>query len=168
MNLLKLITISVSVTLTFLLLVFIIYFLTRKFKSKLNNDGRLKISYGIWYGALFLSGADIISTVINAVIEIIDNLIKINPTGFNLQLVKSISLIIGIGFIWFILWFFVVQFMTIALRLKTDEHQEMEDDNFSYFLIKSSILVGIIFSLSSLLMVILRAVIPNVEIPFYH
>lgn len=168
MSSLKLITISVSVILSFLLLLFSIYFLTKKFKSKLNNDGRLKVSFGIWYAALFLSGSNVISVVINSITEVIDNLVKINPPKFNLQLVQSISLIIGVGFIWFILWFFVIKFIINAIRLKVDEHQEMEDDNSSYFIIKAAMLIGLIFSLSSLLSLILRTLIPNVEVPFYH
>ncbi len=168
MNSIKLITLVISVIFSFLLLVFIVYFLTKKFKSKLNNNGKLKISFGIWYAGLFLCGANIISTVINTLSELIDNLVKINPPNFNLQLIKSISLIIGIGFTWFILWFFVVKFLISSIRLKIDEHQEMEDDNFSYFIIKAAMLLGVIFSLSFLLSLVLRTFIPNVEIPFYH
>ncbi|KQR72327.1 hypothetical protein [Pedobacter sp. Leaf176] len=168
MNSLKLITISVSVILSFLLLIFIIYFLTNKFKSKLNEDGKIKVSFGIWYAALFLSGSDVISVVIDTVTEVIDNLLKINPPNFNLQLVQSISLIIGAGFIWFILWFLVIKFLINTIKIKVDEHQEMEDDNYGYFIIKAAMLIGLIFSLSPLLSLILRTLIPNVETPFYH
>ncbi|QIL38924.1 hypothetical protein G7074_06295 [Pedobacter sp. HDW13] len=168
MNSLKLITISVSVILSILLLLFIIHFFTKRFKSKLNNDGRIKVSFGIWYAALFLTGTNIISVVINTVIEVIDNLTKINPANFSLQLVKSVSLIIGVGFIWFFVWVFVTKFLIKVIKLKVDEHQEMEDDNFNYFIIKAVMLIGLIFSLSPLLSELLRTLIPSIELPFYH
>lgn len=168
MNSLKLITISCAITLSFILLLLIAYFLTKNFKSKINSDGRLKLSFGIWYAAIFLSGANIVSSITDIVFEVIDNLIKIQPHNFYFSLVKTISLVIGVGFIWFVLWFLVVKFLTKLIPLKLDENEEMEDDNFSYFIVKSGILIGIVFSLLSLLSLILRALIPNVEIPFYH
>lgn len=168
MNSLKLITISCTIVISFILLLLITYILTKSFKSKINSDGKLKISFGIWYGAIFLSGADIISNLINLVSEIIDNLIKIQPSKFYVELAKAISLTMGVSFIWFLLWFFVVKFLTKIIPLKLDENEEMEDDNFSYFIIKGIMLLSIIFSLSSVLSLFLRTLIPNVEIPFYH
>lgn len=168
MNSLKLITVSCAIILSFILLLLIAYFLTKNFKSKINSDGRLKLSFGIWYAAIFLSGANVISSITDIVFEVIDNLIKIQPANFYFALVKTISLVIGAGFIWLVLWFLVVKFLTKLIPLKFDENEEMEDDNFSYFIVKSAILIGIVFSLSSLLSLILRALIPNVEIPFYH
>ncbi|RZK59189.1 MAG: hypothetical protein EOO91_05850 [Pedobacter sp.] len=168
MNSLKLITISCTIILSFILLLFLNYFLTRNFKSKINNDGKLKISFGIWYAAIFLAGATIISTIINVVIEVIDNLIKIKPEKLYLELIKATSLAVGVGFIWLFLWYLVVSFLTKMIPLKANEIEEMEEDNFGYFLIKGMMLLGLIFSLSSVLSMMLRTLIPNVEIPFYH
>jgi len=168
MNSIKLITISSTVTLSFILLLFVIHLLTKGFKSKLNNKGRLKISFAIWYAALFLSGSSIISDIVNAVLEVIDNLININPTNLNVQLIKSGSLIIGVGFVWYFVWYFVVKFSVKVAQFKSDEHQEMEDDNFTYFIVKSAMLIGLIFSLSAILTLILRTLIPNIDMPFYH
>jgi hypothetical protein len=168
MNLLKLITISCSIVISFILLLFLIYFLTRNYKSKLNPDGKLKISFGIWFAAIFMAGTNVISTILSTTFELIDNIIKIQPPQLYTELIKAISLVIGTGFTWLILWFFVITFLTKIIPIKLDHHEEMEDDNFAYFLIKGIMLVGIIFSLSPLLSLILRALIPNVEIPFYH
>jgi hypothetical protein len=168
MNTLKLITISCTIIISFILLLLITSLLTKSFKSKINKDGRLKISFGIWYAAIFLAGANIISSIINIVVEVIDNLIKIQPPKFYIELVKAISLIVGVGFIWLLVWFFAVKFLTKVMPLKTIDNEEMEDDNFGYFLIKGIMLLSIIFSLSSVLSLILRMLIPNVQIPFYH
>jgi len=144
------------------------YFLTKNFKSKINNDGKLKIAFAIWYAAMFLAGANIISSIINIIFEVIDNLIKIQPAKFYFELIKAISLVVGVGFIWLILWFLVIKFLTKIIPLKANEYEEMEEDNYGYFLIKGVMLIGLIFSLSPVLSLILRALIPNVEIPFYH
>ncbi|TKC12765.1 hypothetical protein FA048_03865 [Pedobacter polaris] len=168
MNSLKLITISCAIITSFTLLMLINYFLTKNFKSKLNNDGKLKISFAIWYAAMFLAGANIISSIISTIFEVIDNLVKIQPTKFYFELIKAISLVIGIGFIWFMLWFLVIKFLSKIIPIKADENEEMEEDNYGYFLVKGIMLIGLIFSLSPVLSLILRALIPNVEIPFYH
>lgn len=168
MNSLKLIAVFSSIIVSLILLVIITYFLTKSFKSKINGDGKLKLSFSIWYATIFLSGASIISCMIDVILEVIDNLIKIQPANFNIELIKGISLIIGVSFGWFILWFFVVKFLSRIIPIKVDEYEEMEDDNYSYFVLKGAILIGIILSLSSVLSLILRMFIPNVEIPFYH
>ncbi len=168
MNLLKSITISSFIVISFAVLFLIIYLLIKKFKSKINSDGKLKISYGVWYAAIFLAGSNVISSTTNVAFEALDNLIKIQPAKITLEILKAMSLIIGIGFIWLLLWFFVVKFLTKLIPFKNDENEEMEDDNFGYFIIKGVLLIGIIFSLSSVLILILRSLIPNIEIPFYH
>ncbi|KQB99955.1 hypothetical protein [Pedobacter sp. Hv1] len=168
MNSLKLIIISCSIILLLILLLLITHLLTKNFKSKINNDGKLKISFGIWYSAIFLSGANVISIVINTLSEVVDNLIKIRPVNLYLELIKITSLVIGVGFTWLILWFIVIKFLTKITHLKMDENEEMDDDNFSYFIIKGIMLFAIIFSLSSILSLILRLFIPNIETPFYH
>lgn len=168
MNSIKLITIAVTVILSFSLLTLILYLLTRKFKSKLNSDGKLKISFALWYAAIFISGTSTIFEIINAVFEVVDNLININPADLTFQLIKSNALIIGVGFLWLLTWFFAIKLLIKMIQFKTDEHQEMEDDNYSYFLIKAAMLIGVIFSMSSLLNLILKTLIPNIEIPFYH
>ena len=168
MNPLKLITISITIVISLIVLLLMIYLLTKNFKSRIDNDGKLKLSFGIWYSAIFLSGANIISSIIQAVFETIDNLIKIQPVRLYLEIVKSLSLIVGVAFVWLVIWFFVIKFLTKIIPIRLNEQEEMEDDNFSYFLIKGVILIGVIFSLSSVLSLILRSLIPNVEIPFYH
>jgi hypothetical protein len=168
MNSLKLISISYFIVISFTLLLSISYLFIKKFKSIFNNDGKLKLSFGIWYGAIFLAGSNVISCLLNVVFEVVDNLIKIGPNKIYLESIKTISLIMGVGFFWFILWFMVVKFLSKLTYLKTNDIEEMEDDNFSYFIIKGAILLGIIFSLSSLLSLIIRALVPTIEVPFYH
>lgn len=168
MNSLKLIAISSTIIISLTLLLFIIYLLTKKFKSKINLEGKLKTAFGIWYTSIFLSGASIISNITSITSEVLDNLTKIRSINLYVELVKTVSLVIGAGFIWLILWFFVVTFLTKIIPIKTDETEEMEDDCFGYFMIKGAMLIGIIFSLSPILSLMLRTLIPNIEVPFYH
>lgn len=117
---------------------------------------------------MFLSGANIISNILQTVFELADNLIKIQPTNLKLEFAKSTSLILGIGFIWFVLWLYVVKLLIKLVIPKVDESEEMDEDNFGYFTLRGVMLIGIVFSLSSVLTLILRTFIPNAEIPFYH
>lgn len=168
MNTLKLIAISCSIILILILLFGICYLLTKKFKARINTDGKVKLSFSIWFGAIFLAGANIVNLTLNMVFEIIDNLIKIQSNDFSLELIKGIFSVIGVGFVWFLLWFFVVKFLTKFLPFELNEIEEMEEDNYGYFIIKGVIFLSIIFSLSPVLSLLLRTFIPNIQIPFYH
>ena len=52
--------------------------------------------------------------------------------------------------------------------IDTAADYEMESDNYSYFLIKGILLIGLILSFMPVYEIILSAFIPSVQIPFYH
>ncbi|WP_199140005.1 hypothetical protein [Pedobacter sp. ASV12] len=168
MNSLKPIAIAGTVTLLLMLLLLTAYLLTKRHKSKLNADGKLKRSYAIWYAAIFLSGAKIIAQVLEISIEIIDNLIKIHPAALLLTLCKAIALVSGSAFICFVSCVFITKTFIQLILFKTNENEEMEDDHVGYFIIKSAMLIGMVFSLSDVISLLLRTFIPAIQIPYYH
>jgi hypothetical protein len=168
MNTLKLFTLPITILISFVLLLLIIHLILKPFKAKKDEEGNLKLAYGIWFFALFMSGASIVTDVVRLSLEVVDNVIKIRPDQLILVMVRSIASITVLAFLWFLIWFYVVKFLTKIVVYKGSDAQEMSANNYTYFIIKGSILLGIVLSLSSVLELILRLVVPNIEVPFYH
>lgn len=167
MNIHKLFTPPITILISFTLLLFIIHLLLKHFKAKIDEEGKIKISYGIWFAALFLSGSNIITSIVAIGLEATDNIYKMQPTGIIMELIRATACIIGLGFVWFLIWYFIVKFL-IKMVYKTDDEQEMANDNYTYFLMKGVVLLGTIFSLSAIFELMLRMTIPTIDLPFYH
>lgn len=113
-------------------------------------------------------GASVITTVVIIVVETIYNLVKRHPAKIIQELLKAVSSILGLAFLWFLIWYFVVKFLTTMLLKNRNEEQEMSSDGTAYFILKGSILLGTTRSLTAVLKLILRIFIPNAEVHFYH
>lgn len=168
MNTLKLFTLPITILVSFILLLLIIHLVLKPFKARLDEEGKLKLSYGIWFASLFLSGANIITSIIRVGQEAADNIYKMQPKQMLVILIKSISSVVGLGFLWLLIWFFAVKFLTRIIVFKGNDEQEMSANNYGYFIVKGVILLGVVFSLSSILELVLRIAVPTIEIPFYH
>ncbi len=84
------------------------------------------------------------------------------------EIAKIASLYIGLSVIWFLLWYLVSKvFVTIILGIQK-EQEEMSLNNVYFFLIKGLIINVFIVSLSPVLEIIFRMVMPNIQLPFYH
>ncbi|NRF37758.1 hypothetical protein [Pedobacter foliorum] len=168
MNKIKLFTLPITILISFVLLLLIIHLILKPFKAKKDEDGNLKLAYGIWFFALFMSGASIVANVVRLSLEVVDNVTKIRPDQLILLIIQSIASITILAFLWFLIWFYVTKFLTKIVVFTGSDGQEMSANNYTYFIIKGSILIGIVLSLSSVLELLLRLVVPNIEVPFYH
>lgn len=168
MNSLKLISIAIIVITSFILLLLTTNLFTRQYKSRLNSKGKVKLSFAVWYAAIFLSGANIINSSIPLIIQSIDNIIKKNSSHLYQDIMKAISLLLGTAFVWFIAWLFIAKLFTKLIFFKTNELEEMEEDHYSYFIVKAMVLIGIVFSLAPLLSEVLRPLVPSIQTTFYN
>lgn len=150
-----------------IVLVLIILLLTRQLKAKKDEEGKIKISYGIWFSVLFLSGSSILTSIITISLEAISNIYKMQPKSLIGELVRTLGSVILLAFVWYFVWFFIIKLLVKIIYNANDE-QEMDNDSYGYFLIKGVVLLGTIFSLSPILELLLRTVVPTIAIPFYH
>jgi hypothetical protein len=146
----------------------IIQLLTKKVQQKSALEGRFKISYGIWFCTLFIAASITMQKAIFILNEALDNIYKLNPTGQFANILKTASLLLGFGAVWLLIWYLVTNILSIVIVGKRLDGNEMEADNYTYFLIKGILLIGFILILSPIFDEVLRAFIPNIQMPFYH
>jgi hypothetical protein len=146
----------------------IIQLLTKKVRQKATAEGRYKISFAIWFCALFICASIIMQKVMFILNEALDNIYKLNSTAQFTNILKTGSLLLGFGATWLVIWYSVTNILSIVIVGKRLDGIEMEADNNGYFLIKGILLIGFILILSPIFEDVLRAFIPNIETPFYH
>jgi hypothetical protein len=168
MNTSKTIILTIAVLVALAILIMTLQLLSRKTKNKNSEDGKLKLAFGLWFATLFLSGSLLMSRVISVFSETIDNIYKISPANSLFENFKMGSLFIGLGIVWLLLWYFIVNILSIIVMGKRNEVKEIETDNYSYFLVKGTLLIGFTSCLLPVFEIILRAFMPNIQIPFYH
>lgn len=164
----KTIILSIAALIALAIIVLIIRVLLRKAKNKNAEDGRIKLSWWIWFAGLFLSGSLITAKAISIFSEAVDNIYKINSTKAILESFKTGSLFIGLSIVWLLLWYFIVNTLSVLITGKRNEANEIDSDNYSFFLVRGILLIGFTICLLPVFEIILRAFIPSVQIPFYH
>jgi hypothetical protein len=168
MNTSKTIILVIATFVALAILIMIIQLLLRKVQNKNSEAGKTKLSYGIWFAGLFLSGSLIIANTISFFAEAVDNIYKIYPSNAGIESFKTGSLFIGLSIGWLILWYFIVNILSILVIGKRNEVKEVETDNYSFFLVRGIILIGFAICLLPIFAIILRALMPSVQTPFYH
>jgi len=168
MNTSKTIALTTSAVIAIAIMLFIIQLLVRKLKLKSEQDGKLKTSYGVWFACLSIEALIVTGETINLLSTAFDNIYKNISNNLLGQLVKTGSLFIGLCALWFLLWYFIGNLLSVTIVGKRKNENEIEANNVSYFLIKGILIIGFIFCLSPVFEIILRNFIPSIQIPFYH
>lgn len=167
MNTIKYISITASILVAYIILLLIIRFFLRHYKVIKDEEENIKKSYATWFFALFISGSGVTYFLINATFEALDLFIRINQEVVLIEIMKIIGSLFLIAFSWYIFWCFVANNSSKWIFKKSDT-ESMNSDDFGFFLIKSAILFGTVFGLSPILQMLLKLIMPQIEIPFYH
>ncbi len=168
MNTSKTIILAISGFITIGIFLLIIQILSKVLKIKADDNGKLKNSYAIWFASLFISASIIISKIMMVLNEAIDNIYKINISNLYVESVKLTSIFIGLGIIWFLIWYYISKFLIIMITGKRIDAIEMEADNMAYFLIQGVSFFVFVFCFLPIFEIILRMFMPNIGLPFYH
>lgn len=168
MNTTKTITLTIAGMIALAIMLTLIQFLLRKVRLKSEADFRIKPAYGVWFTCLFIAGSLIAERIVTFLSEAIDNIFKMALPNTAFEIAKISSLYIGLGVIWFLLWYFITKVFSTIITGNRNELEEMELNNSHYFLIRGLIAIGFIFCLSPVLDILFRMVMPNIQLPFYH
>ena len=168
MNASKTITLAIAGLLAVAFSLFLVQLIVRKVKSRSEDDGKLKLSYGIWFSTLLLAISLVQAKTMEVLGEAIDQIYKIDNAIVQKESAKSIALFIGLGAAWFILWLFISNLLAVVFVGKRKALKELEGDNWSYFLIKGVMTIGFIICLQPVFESLLRTFMPSIGLPFYH
>jgi hypothetical protein len=168
MNTSKTIVLTICATITLAISLMVIQLLLRKVKKNAEIDGKLKLCYSVWFITLFVAITINAVKTIGLLSEALDNTYKSNSKSLAFEITKTSSLFIGLSIAWFLVWYFVANFISITIIGKRKVVHEIESDNTSYFLIKGTIVIGFIICLAPVCETILRVFMPSIQLPFYH
>jgi hypothetical protein len=168
MNTSKTTALIITGLITIAIVLFIIQLLLRKLRRRSELNNKLKLSYGIWFSALFIAAVLVTAKSIVVLVESIDNVYKINFINPVAEIAKATSLFTGLSAVWFLIWYFIANLLSVLITGNRNEVNEMEADNYVYFLIKGILFIGYILCLLPIFETLLRAFMPSVELPFYH
>ncbi|HSC54177.1 MAG TPA: hypothetical protein VLC98_11165 [Phnomibacter sp.] len=168
MNISKTVTLTIICIISFITILLVIQLLLRKLKLKSEKEGPLNFSYAVWFVTLFIAATIAMVRTIAILNEAIDNLYKNISTNIIVEVVKTSSLFLGLTALWFIVWYYVSNFLSVTILGTRKDQNEIEANNVSYFLIKGVLIIGFILCLLPVFEIILRIFMPNVQMPFYH
>jgi hypothetical protein len=139
-----------------------------KFKklSKNNEDGKLKTSFSIWAGTIFLSSSLMLSKMLTTLNDAL-NIYKSFDSPI-ISALKTSSIYVGLSAIWIVILVFIINILSNLIFEDRKEKQEMENDNYAYFILKSLMLVGSTLALLPAFESLLKIFLPIIQTPFYH
>lgn len=149
------------------LLLFLIKIAGKQMKIKTVDDN-YKTSFVVFFSAVFIAGLIITSKVLSIIELSIDNLNKMQDKDLIYNTIKSITLSVGIGSIWFVIWFFASNFISVIILGKRKPKIEMEQDTYFFFIVHGLIFVGLIYLLLPVLEGFLSNFVPSVQMPIFY
>jgi hypothetical protein len=134
--------------------------------SQNDEDGKLKSSFSIWVGAIFIASSLMISKMLTNLNDAL-NIYKSFDSSI-ISVLKTSSIFLGLSAIWMVILIFIIKILSTLIFEDRKEKQEMENDNYSYFILKSLLLVGSTFALIPAFENLLKLFLPIIQTPFYH
>ncbi|HLO73048.1 MAG TPA: hypothetical protein VK164_03850 [Flavobacterium sp.] len=162
MNTLNLIITTIVGIIAIALFVLAYQFISKKINHE--EEGKLKTAFAIWIGFSIASFALLLSSALKAVSGAIEVILGIAKT----EIIEKVALFTGFTFMWFVVTYFITQFITAILLGKRTDSIEIDRNNYNYFIIKGIILLAFTFTFLSVFENFLRMFSPVVNTPFYH
>lgn len=160
LTIIGIVAMAISLTITQLIL--------RKEKSKSESDGKIQLAYGV----LFFTWVVVFSLLnfksLSILNEYIDTVFKTNENNSMIDILKTSIIFIGLTNVWLILWHFITKVFTFLFAGNRNESNEIENNHYTFFLMKCIVFIGFIYCLMPVFETILRTFLPTIQTPFYH
>lgn len=148
------------------LFILIIQLISKKINYE--EEGKLKMAFAVWVGFLTFSFALLLSNCLMATSNAIEVILGQPKSENTLQIIEKIALFVGFTFMWFVIVYFVIKFISSILLGKRNDNIEIDRNNYSYYIIKGIFFLTLTFSLLSVFENFLRLFSPIVNTPFYR
>jgi hypothetical protein len=168
MDLTKTITLTSVGIITFAISLTVTQLFIRKEKSKSENEGKILLAYGILFSGWVISFSMLNFKMLSVLNEFADTIYTVNSGNPILEIVKTSVLFIGLSNTWLILWYFITKSLSLLFTGKRNDATEIESNNYVYFILKSIVFIGFVYTLMPVFESVLRAFFPNIEIPYYR
>lgn len=168
MELTKTITLTIVGIIAFAISLTVTQLLIRKEKTKSEREGKILLSYGILFSSWVICFSLLNSKALSILNEFADTIYKVNTTNPFAEVGKTSILFIGLTNTWLIIWYYITKALSVIFTGKRNEVNEIESNNYVYFVLKGIVFIGFVFSLMSIFEIVLRAFFPNIDIPYYR
>jgi hypothetical protein len=140
----------------------------RKAKSKSENDGKINLAYSVLFLCWVISFSLINMKSISILSECIDTIYKSDSANYSAEIAKTSVLFIGLTNFWLILLYFITQACSLIIAGQRTDLNEIQNNHYTYFLMKGIVLIGFIYCLLPVIEMLFRAFLPNIDIPYYR
>jgi len=168
MDLTKTITLTSVGIIAFAISLIVTQLLIRKEKSKSEIEGKILLSYGILFSSWVISFSLLNFKTLSILNELADTIYKLNTIDPVLEIAKTSVMFIGLTNTWLILWYFIAKALSVLFIGNRMEVYEIENNNYVYFVLRGIVFIGFVYSLLPVFDLVLRAFLPNIEIPYYR
>ena len=166
MNTSNLIITAIVGIIAIVLFVLAIQFLSKKINFE--EEGKLKTAFAVWISFSIASFALLLSVALKAVSGVIEVILGMTKTENTLPIIEKVALFTGFTFMWFVVTYFITQFITAILLGKRTDSIEIDRNNYNYFIMKGIILLAFTFAFLSVFENFLRMFLPALDTIFYH
>lgn len=160
LSVIGIIAIAVSLTITQLFL--------RTAKLKSEKEEKINLAYGILFLGWVISFSLLNVKSISIMSEYVDTVFKTNSANHLAEISKTSVLFIGLTNFWLILWYLITKAFSILIAGKRTDVNEIENNHYTYFLMKGVVFIGFVYCLMPVFEMLLRTFLPTIEIPYYR
>jgi len=168
MDITKTITLTSVGIIAFAISLTITQLLIRKEKSKSEREGKILLAYGFLFSSWVICFSLLNFKTLSILNEIVDTVYKVNTLNPLIEIIKTSILFIGLTNTWLILWYYTTKTFSVLFTGKRNDVNEVESDNYVYFVLKGIVFIGFVYSLMPIFEMILRTFFPNIELPYYR
>lgn len=161
-SLIIIIVIGIAINLT------IIKLLLSKLYKNVDDNTLNKSSFLIEFAALFISSSIVFSKSMYAANEAIDTILKLRLSNTFFEIVKVNAVYFGLNILWLLVLYFLSIPLTSIVMTNRTQKTEMDNNNYSFFLLKGLILLGLVMISLSLQENILKVFMPSISTPIFH
>lgn len=154
------IAVTTSLTLTRLLF--------RKEKIYSESEGKIILSYGIIFTFWVIGFSLINLKTLSVFNDYLDLVYKVNSSNYRIEILTTSVLFIGLTNLWLVFWHYVTKVLSLLFFGRRDRQNEMESNNYVYFLINGTIFISFIYILMPIFEYVLSTFLPELGIPFYR
>jgi hypothetical protein len=161
-SLIIIIVIGIAINLT------IIKLLLSKLYKNVDDKTFNKSSFLIEFTSLFIASSILFSKSIYAANEAIDIILKLRLSNTFFETIKVSAVYFGLNILWLLVLYFVSIPLSSIVIGNRIQKIEMDNNNYSFFIVKGLILLGLVIISLSLQESICRIFIPSISIPIFH
>lgn len=168
MDITKTITLTSVSIIAFAISLTVTQLLIRKEKTKSESEGKILLAYGILFSSWVICFSLLNFKTLSVLNEFADTIYKVNTANPLTEIAKTSVLFIGLTNTWLIIWYYTTKALSVLFSGKRNEVNEIESNNYVYFVLKGIVFIGFVYSLMPVFEVVLRTFFPNIEIPYYR